>query len=272
VTNYVSGGSSDPHASYRRQASEHFGSRQPGVPVLTLAGAAAGGDFEHQDIALLPGEQSLFAADFTASPILRHIKTGVVVTQDRVVMRYPQYILAFIRVGHAESACPIRKLSKVTVGRTLSRSRVFKALLFGGVGGMMAMSGLASLTVSLIGGLMLLVGLALLGVAAFQLWMARSLGLTVINDGGSVLHVDVEKAEYQDMVTAGQLIQELMLGAPAAAPSAPAPPADLPKPPAPPRPAPQPRPVTVDRPAPPAPRPQPSPAPKPAAPPSIWRA
>lgn len=271
MTNYVSGGSSDPHASYRRQTTEHFRGRQPSVPVLTLAGAAASGDFEHQDIALLPGEQSLFAADFTASPILRHIKTGVVVTQDRVVMRYPQFILAFIRVGHAESSCPIRKLSKVTVGRTLSRSRVFKALVFGGLGSMLAMSGLASLTVSIIGALMMLAGLVLLGVAAFQLWMARSLGLTVINDGGSVLHVDVEKAEYQDMVTAGQLIQELMLGMSAATPSAPAVSADLPKPP-PPRPSPQPRPVTVDPPVAPAPRTQASSVSKPATPPSIWRA
>lgn len=237
--------------------------RPSGAPVLTLTGAGPSGDFEHQDIALLPGEQSLFAADFTASPILRHIKTGVVVTRERVVMRYPQYILLFIRVGHAESSCPIRKLSKVTVGRTLSRIRVFKALLFGGIGAMATMSGLASLTISAIGALMMLVGLALLGVAAFQLWMARSLGLTVTNDGGSILHVDVEKAEYQDMVTAGQLIQELIRDTAQAAPS---PVERFTPPPAPPRPTPPP--VTAERPIP---RQQPPANRNTAAPPSIWR-
>ena len=239
--------------------------RSPGFPVLTLAGAAPSGDFEHQDIALLAGEDSLFAADFTASPILRHIKTGVVITQPRVVMRYPQFILGVIRVGHAESSCPLGKLSKVTVGRTLNRSRFLKALLFGGFGAMMTVTGIGSAAISPIGILMLLIGLVLLGIGAFQLWMARSLGLTVCNDGGTILHVDVERAEYQDMLTAGQLIQELMLNGSA-------PPADR-------RPLPSDRPVSAPQPPRPAPPPAPPPRPQPAPTqtpeasvrPAIWR-
>lgn len=189
----------DVHGAYRAQASQHFGAPQR--------------VFEHRSIAILPDEEIVFAADFTSSPILRHIKTGLVVTKARVVVRYPQYLFLFVKVGYAESSTPIRRICEVTTGRLLSRRRITSALMFGVLGLLIFMSGVSSFG-GIISALATLLALALLAFAAFQAWMARSLGLTVTHAGGGTLHVDVDKLEFDDMVAAGTAIQRLVLAPP----------------------------------------------------------
>ncbi|WP_396910882.1 hypothetical protein [Mycolicibacterium sp.] len=253
---------SDPHDDYRVQAARHFGGLEPSQHRPGLA--------EHRNISLLPEEDVLFAADFTPSPILRHIKSGLVVTKDRVVVRHPQYIFFVIKVGHAESSAPIRQVCEVTTGRSLSRSRVMSALTFGFFGLFAFMWGLPMMQFSPIGVLVVLIALALLAFAAFQAWLARSLGLIVSHTGGGALRVEADKAEYEDTLTAARLIQQLLFGQGHSAPSEPVGPVS--KPPVPvPAPAPRPAPAPVKPPeAAPTVRLSNS-APQPSAPPSIWR-
>lgn len=235
------------HSDYLRQAEQHFG-------------AGTTGTSEHQNIALLPGEEALFAGDFTPSPLLRHIKTGLVVTGERVIVRHPQYMLFVIRVGHTESSTPLRHVSSTTVGRQLSQRRVLSAAVAGFAGFMMLTSSFGMMGMGPFGALLLLVAFGLLGFGAFQLWMARGLALIVTHSGGGALRVDVDKAEYPRMLEAESLIQQL-LSTHRAPPASP--PRETPAP-LPPQPvATRPRPPV--RPAPPAQQP------RPAAPPSIWR-
>ena len=203
----------DPHADYLKQTQQHFGAAPGSYPAVGAPGAAVSA-FEHQNIALLPGEESLFAADFTASPILRHIKSGLVVTRDRVAVRHPQYIFFFIKSGHAETSVPIDKVSSITTGRLLSPRRVRGALLTG-VAGLMVMMFGASLGAMMgaIGILGLLLALLLFAFAGLQMWLARGLALTLGDIGGGHVRVDVDKAEYQNMLTAATLIQRLVIAA-----------------------------------------------------------
>lgn len=201
----------NPHADYLCQAEQHFDASTAGPVPLGARASAAPSAYEHQNIPLLPGEESLFAADFTASPLLRHIKTGLVVTRDRVVVRDPQYMLFVIKVGHAESSIPIKQVCSVTIGRLLSQRSVLYAALTGLFGFLMLMSALPMMTMSFLGPLLFLIALALLAFAAFQAWMARGLALMVSHAGGGTNRVDADKAEYQDMLQAATLIQQLVV-------------------------------------------------------------
>lgn len=277
---------SDPHADYLRQAQQHFGgpTSNPSPYRSPLTSLSGGGSArEHENIALLPGEESLFSGDFTASPILRHIKTGLVVTKDRVVVRHPQYMFFIVKVGHAETSIPIKDVCAVTSGRVLSRRRVLMAMMTGFFAAIVGLYSLPMLAfgspVALLG---ILLALILLAFAAFQAWLARGLALTVGHSGGGEARVDLEKDEYQDMLAANTLIQRLAVGSTASvatqgAATTPvtqvsAPPPQPPVPPVPPVPptvsAPRPTPPPAPRPAPPAPPPSSGAS---SAPPSIWR-
>ncbi|KUI39026.1 hypothetical protein [Mycobacterium sp. GA-2829] len=246
------------HADYLRQAEQHFGTGIPPSNARPIAGTT--GTSEHQNIALLPGEDSLFAGDFTPSPLLRHIKTGLVITGERVIVRHPQYLLFVIRVGHTESSTPLRHVSSTTVGRQLSQRRVLSAAVAGLTGFMMLTSSLGMMGMGPLGPLLLLVAFGLLGFAAFQLWMARGLALIVTHSGGGALRVDVDKAEYPHMLEAESLIQQL-ISTPRAAQAAP--PRETTAPPA--------QPPVATRPRPPARPTPPAQHPRPGTPPSIWR-
>ncbi len=248
------------HADYLRQAEQHFGPGAPPSNARPVAGTA-----EHQSIVLLPGEDTLFAGDFTPSPLLRHIKTGLVVTGERVIVRHPQYMLFVIRVGHTESSTPLRHVSSTTVGRQLSQRRVLTAAVAGLVGFTMLTSSFGMMGMGPLGALLLLVAFGLLGFAAFQLWMARGLALIVTHSGGGALRVDVDKSEYPHMLEAESLIQQL-ISSPSTTPHASSqvpPPRETPA-------APPQQPVAT-RPRPPARSAPPAQHPWPATPPSIWR-
>lgn len=257
--------SSNGHADYLRQAEQHFGTGTPPSNARPIGGTT--GTSEHQNIALLPGEDSLFAGDFTPSPLLRHIKTGLVVTGERVIVRHPQYMLFVIRVGHTESSTPLRHVSSTTVGRQLSQRRVLTAAVAGFFGFTMLTSGFGMMGMGPLGALLLLVAFGLLGFAAFQLWMARGLALIVTHSGGGALRVDVDKVEYPHMLEAESLIQQLI----STPRPTPAPRASSQVPPPRETPAPPPQQPVATRPRPPARPTPPAQHPRPATPPSIWR-
>jgi hypothetical protein len=164
---------------------------------------------EYQNIPLLPGEQALFAADFTPSPLARSNKVGLVVTPHRVALIHPQHMFGFFKVGYTVSSSPIATVSQVTVGRLLSQHHVRTAMLAGAFGLLLLFYG----TVGGIGGvgsMSMLLALCLLVAAAFQLWLARRLGLSIRNFGGGTLSVGVDQSEYNAMLSAAEKIQHLV--------------------------------------------------------------
>ncbi len=171
---------------------------------------------EHENIQLLPGEIRLMGADFTPSPLLRHIKTGLVITRDRVIARYPQYMFLIIKVGYAESSIPITQVCEVTTGRLLSQRRI-RAALFSAIGALFILMSTASLggPFAIIG---FLIALVLLAFAALLAWLARGLALTVGHSGSGEIRVDVDGREFDAMLQAGRLIQQLVLDRDAATP------------------------------------------------------
>lgn len=160
-----------------------------------------------QAIPPLAGEQVLFSADFSSSPILSNSKSGLVITPERVAVLHPQHVFLFFQVGHTVSSSPIDKLAEVTVGRLLSRQHVRTAIAA-------ALFGMAAL----IGAIVVnapsyfLFALLALGFAALQLWLARHFGLTAQHVGGGRLSVLCNRDEYQMMLAAADVLQQLMIG------------------------------------------------------------
>jgi len=213
MTNSYGSGPSQPggYGTYGAQAQQY--SQVPGaqVPGQIGYGPAPVAPPEHTNIALLPGEETLFAGDFTGSPILRHIKTGFVVTGDRIIVRQPQYIFFLIKTGYAESSVPIQKISQMTTGRLLSTQRV-RAALFSGIAGMFVlMMGTPMLSaIGAVGVLAMLLAVVLLAFAGLQAWLARALGVTFQHVGGGHVHVEVQKSEFPNILTVANLVQQLI--------------------------------------------------------------
>lgn len=183
-----------PHSDYREQTAQHFG------------GSTTRGNSENEMITLMPRETPLLRGDFTESPILRHIKTGLVVTADRLIVRQPQFLLFFIKVGHVESSAPIRHICEVSVGRILSSRKIMWAGILGATGFFFLASG------GLLSILFMLLGLVLLASAAVMAWMARGLALVVSHAGGGRLRVDVDRSEFATMTEAASLLHRLIAG------------------------------------------------------------
>jgi predicted permease len=167
---------------------------------------------EFQNIPILAGEQIVYAADFTPSPILRSNKSGLVITQQRIAVLHPQYVFLFFKVGHVLASSPIQTICEVSVGRQLSRHHLRRAMYAAFVGLFLMFSAATGGMLGLgFGAISVLMAFALFGVAAFQLWLARRLGLTVRNWGGGTLEVGVDPSEYQAMQIAAEAVQQVML-------------------------------------------------------------
>ena len=160
---------------------------------------------EYQNIPLMPGEQAVFAADFTPSPLARGNKVGLVVTHHRVALIHPQHMFGFFQVGHTVSSSPIAAISQITVGRLLSQHRVRRAMVAGFLGLLLLFYGSIRL-----GPELMLLAIGLFGFAAFQVWLARRLGLSIRNFGGGTLSVGVDQTEYQAMLSAASIIEQLI--------------------------------------------------------------
>lgn len=152
----------------------------------------------------------MFAADFTSSPILRNNKSGLIITSERLAVLHPQHIFLFFQVGHTISSVPTSKVAEVTVGRVLSRSHL-RLAIYSALFGLFALSMQSALEV-MVGPLAILIALLAFGLAGFQLWLARQLGLVVQHFGGGTLSVRADRAEYQALLAAADLAQQLMIG------------------------------------------------------------
>ncbi len=167
---------------------------------------------EFQNIPLFPGEQVVFAADFTPSPILRANKSGLVVTKQRVAVVHPQHVFVFFKVGDAVHSSPIAAIAEVTVGRLVSQRRLRLAIFAGLFGTFLLFSAAGGLSGGgAFGSIGILFAFACYGAAAFQLWLARHLGLSVRNFAGGTLSVAADSTEYQAMMQAANAIQQLIL-------------------------------------------------------------
>jgi hypothetical protein len=158
---------------------------------------------EYDNVALLPGEQVAYAADFTPHRLRPDIKSGFVVTKDRIVVRHPQHIFLFIPAGYVETSTPLGAVAAVSTGSHLSEQRVM-------AGSICVLVGIAALTSGLAagGGFMAAIAVVLLGVAAYLFWSARTLGMTVRNVGGSHVAVQVDGEERSTILAAATAVQQ----------------------------------------------------------------
>lgn len=117
------------------------------------------------------------------------------------------------------SSSPVGAICEVTVGRLLSRHHLRMAMICGFIAlFLLLMAGSAGAAgASFVGALTVPLMLVLFGVAAFQLWLARRLGLTISHVGGGHLSVGVDSAELQGMLQAAQLVEQLMVNTDTAA-------------------------------------------------------
>lgn len=160
----------------------------------------------YQSIPPLAGEQIIFCADFTNAPILSNSKSGLVITPERIAVVHPQHVFQFFHVGDTVSSAPIDKLAEVSVGRLLSHAHVRNAVVA-------TLAGLAGLVTASFGETTyFLFGLLAFAVAALQIWLARQLGLTVQHVGGGRLGVRCTRDEYQALLAAADILQQLMIG------------------------------------------------------------
>lgn len=169
---------------------------------------------EVNNIPLLAGETALFAADFTASPIIRTRKNGLLITDQRVAVVHPQHMFVFIRVGQTVTSTLHDRVSEVAVGRLMSRSHIRLGLIFGALG-LFSMTGSAGMMIGFGGGasaVSMLLTIVFFGLAGLQFWLARQLGLTVTNNSGHHMTVAVDSTENPHMLVAADMIQQLALG------------------------------------------------------------
>jgi hypothetical protein len=160
----------------------------------------------YHSIPPLAGEQIVFCADFTSSPLLSNSKSGLVLTPERVAVVHPQHVFTLLHVGDSVSSSPIDKLAEVSVGRLLSHAHVRNAVVA-------ALAGLGGLVMAMLGeGTYFLFALLAFAVAALQLWLARQLGLTVQHVGGGRLGVRCTRDEYPTLLAAADILQQLMIG------------------------------------------------------------
>lgn len=81
-------------------------------------------------VALVPGENVLYQAEFTPHPFLRHVKTKLVITDRRVIARRPLTWFLFFRKGFHQSSCPLEHVSQFSYGdRRYGARLVFGTLL-----------------------------------------------------------------------------------------------------------------------------------------------
>ncbi|MDO4609744.1 hypothetical protein [Corynebacterium sp.] len=76
------------------------------------------------DITLAPGEKGLFAREFSPSLIMFYLRTNMMVTNRRVVIRRPNTILGLIPVGYEERSMPIGAISGATASMSVKAGQL----------------------------------------------------------------------------------------------------------------------------------------------------
>lgn len=80
------------------------------------------------NIQLAPGEKGLYSRNFRPNLLLFWLQTTMVVTNKRIMVRYPNTLLGIIPLGYEESSMPIGSVAGIN---TAQRVNVGRLLLFG---------------------------------------------------------------------------------------------------------------------------------------------
>ncbi len=130
----------------------------------------------------LPNERVLLHSEFSPHLILKHLKTTMILTDQRVYVHEPHTVLGFIPYGGHQQSAPLERIADVYSGDTTSTRRAM-------IGGGIVLLGLYTLLAGgYLGGAGAgLVGLiiAAIGVAVFL--TARTIGISVRSSGGGAL-------------------------------------------------------------------------------------
>ncbi|KQB83097.1 hypothetical protein [Corynebacterium oculi] len=81
------------------------------------------------DIILAPGEKGLYARKFRPTLTLFWLRTTMVVTNKRILIRYPNTVFGIIPLGFEEMAMPVGSVAGVTTSQKVK----FGQLLFSGL-------------------------------------------------------------------------------------------------------------------------------------------
>ncbi|MFC7961315.1 variant leucine-rich repeat-containing protein [Rhodococcoides kroppenstedtii] len=160
-------------------------------------------------VVIAPGETVRFSAQFSPNILLTHLKTGVVVTDKRVIVRRPNTVLGLVPLGFTDSTSPLTQVTEVTATETISGRKL--------------VSGLFCLFVSLIlfvnsdfigftGEQSVLLGLILIGVALYLFATAYRIGLIFRNQGSGELLARTARGERRELESSKAHIDVLLFG------------------------------------------------------------
>lgn len=142
---------------------------------------------------LLRGERTLHDVEFAPRLLAPHLKTRVVVTDKRVMVRHPHTIFGFIPMGYAAGTANHSSVELVHAGTFVRTGQLV-------IGGLLALFGLASIFGQGSGPI---VGLLLLVIGGALVFTARQVGLILETGGGRLFGAarGPELGKVEDTVT-----------------------------------------------------------------------
>lgn len=157
-------------------------------------------------IEIAPGEVIRYSAQFSPNLLFTHLKTSVVITETRVIVRRPNTIFAIVPMGYIEHTSPIQHISQLSAGEALSSRRVTA-----GVIAMLLALYAFVVAVSTFPAVLLLA--IVFGIVAAVLFLtARSLGVIFRNHGGGDLIATAGRNERARVDDARRTITALWFG------------------------------------------------------------
>jgi len=139
-------------------------------------------------VPLVQGEKLLFRAEFTPHPILRHLKTKLVITDRRVVTRQPMTWFVFFRKGFHQSACPLEHISQFSYGDRNHGRRLVTGIL---------------LCLTLFG----------LPMGVYYLLTLRSITLSIRATGAGLVMTEADRKELPMVEAAARVIDAILYAA-----------------------------------------------------------
>ncbi|MFZ1385356.1 MAG: zinc ribbon domain-containing protein [Propionicimonas sp.] len=169
---------------------------QPDPRPYRAAATASPGLFLHPDERI---EREVW---FSPKVLMPHLRSLVVLTNQRVVIRHPHTILGFVPLGYWETSARRSSVSTIGAGTRVRTER----LLFGVAAGLYGLFQFFSSFGGYVGSWVVLMALATLGVAGYLLATARVTGLIVYADGESF----AAAARGSELVAVEQTAQEMI--------------------------------------------------------------
>ncbi|TSD99316.1 hypothetical protein FOS14_13290 [Skermania sp. ID1734] len=161
---------------------------------------------ELQNVAIMPGENVRFAAEFHPHLILKHLSHAVVVTDRRAVVRSPHTIFGIIPHGYVEQTAPLSAISEFNSGKVLSGSKLssgalYVLLAFGSLYAAVAMTPIA-----------VLLFIPFSAIAAYKFFTANNIGFVFRNHGAGQIVASAGTSEGQLVEDGKRIITELLYG------------------------------------------------------------